>query len=165
MLDAMGNQLTEFRTEHQEVVPGPDGEYEIDVTARFSALGMDFLVLVECKYHKNPIKREALQALHSKMLSVGAQKGAVFSVSGFQSGALDFATAHGIATVLVVDGRALYVTNSEGRSAEPPPWADVPPVAGWLIRGTQYSVVSAQRGEPLSIALGFGSPTLPSAPA
>ena len=155
MLDAMGAHLTAFRSEHREIIPAADGEYEIDVTVRFSALEMEFLVLIECKYHKNPVKREMIQALHSKILSVGASKGAMFSTSGFQSGALEYALAHGIATVQVEDGRSCYFTKSMDPSPEPPPWANIPHVIGWLICGQSYSLVSAQHGEYLSKALGL----------
>src|SRR5258708_1313715 len=72
MLDAMGLLLTDYRSEHRERVDGADGDYEIDVTARFNALNLNFLVLVECKHHKNSIKRELIQALHSKVQSAGA---------------------------------------------------------------------------------------------
>jgi restriction system protein len=155
MLDAVSANLGDYRSEHRELMAGSDGEYEIDVTARFSALNMDFLVLVECKYHKNPIKREVIQALHSKMLSVGAHKAAVFSTSGFQSGALEYALAHGIATIKVEDGRSCYFTRSMEPTPEPPSWANIPAVIGWLICGQNHSLVSAQHGEYLSATLGF----------
>ena len=157
MLNAVGAPLEEFRTEHRETIPGVDGEYEIDVSARFSALGMNFLVLVECKYHKNPVKREMVQALHSKVLSVGAHKGAVFSVSGFQSGALEYAAVHGIATVQVADGRSSYFTKSIAPARDPPAWANIPSVIGWLIQGNRHCLVSAKEGAYLGQALGFAS--------
>lgn len=155
MLDAMGANLTDYRSEHRELIAGPDGEYEIDITARFFALAMDFLVLVECKHHKNPIKREVVQTLHSKILSVGAHKGAIFSISSFQSGALDYAAAHGIAMVKIEDGRSNYFTRSVGPTPEPPAWANIPAVIGWLIRGQNHSLVSLQHGEYLREALGL----------
>jgi hypothetical protein len=40
---------------------------------------MDFLMLVEAKRHKNPIKRELVQVLHSKLRSVGAHKAAMIA--------------------------------------------------------------------------------------
>ncbi|SCW97524.1 restriction endonuclease [Pseudomonas sp. NFACC05-1] len=150
MLDAMGNSLLDYRSHHREVIPGVDGDYEIDVSARFAYLGMEFLVLVECKHYKNPVKRETLQALYDKMHSVGAQKCAVFTTSGFQSGALKYAKVHKIATVKVVDGRSVYFTKSLGSEpVEPPPWAKLPPVSGWLIDDNRYSVVSEEHGEYL----------------
>ena len=58
-LENQGADLKEFRTEHREVLTGVDGDYEIDVTARFEALGVSFLVLVECKrYASAPVERE-----------------------------------------------------------------------------------------------------------
>ncbi len=44
-----------------EVVVGPDGTYDFDATVRYRLLGMDFLVLVEAKHHRHPIKREVVQ--------------------------------------------------------------------------------------------------------
>lgn len=118
---------------------------------------MSFLVLVECKYHKNPVKREMILALHSKVVSVGAQKGAMFSTSGFQSGAIEYAAAHGIATVQIQDGRSSYFTRSIAPTPEPPPWANIPLVIGWLIQGNRHSLVSAEHGEYLGRALGLAT--------
>lgn len=150
MLDAMGHSILEYRSEHREVIQGNDGDYEIDVTARFEFLGMEFLVLVECKHYKNSVKRETLQALYDKMRSVGAQKCALFTTSGFQSGALKYAEAHKIATVKIADGRSMYFTRSMSPDLlEPPPWANLPLVSGWLIDGNRRSVVSEGHGEYL----------------
>ncbi|WP_052962761.1 restriction endonuclease [Pseudomonas fluorescens] len=148
MLDAMGHSILEYRSEHREVIQGVDGEYEIDVSVRFHYLGMEFLILVECKHYKSSVKRETLQALYDKMRSVGAQKCALFTTSGFQSGALKYAEIHKIATVKVVDGRSTYFTKSLGAQLiEPPPWANIPLVSGWLIDGDHFSIVSEGHGE------------------
>jgi len=66
----------------------------IDVTARFSALGASFLVLPECKHERRKVERQAVQVLHAKMVSKGAQKGMLFSVAGFQTGSIEYATVH-----------------------------------------------------------------------
>ncbi|HEY6095791.1 MAG TPA: restriction endonuclease [Gallionellaceae bacterium] len=153
VLDGLGLGLAEYQSQHREVVGGPDGDYEIDVTVRFSALGANFLVLVECKRHKNPVKREVIQSLYAKLLSLGAQKGVVFSTSGFQSGALEFAEAHGIATVQLTEGRTSWFTKSLDGPTEPPPWANIDPIIGWLIHGTSHSIVSRQHPEYLRSAL------------
>ncbi|MDE1912471.1 MAG: restriction endonuclease [Pseudomonas sp.] len=158
MLNAMGHSLLEYRSEHREVIQGVDGEYEIDVSARFEFLGMEFLVLVECKHYKNSVKRETLQALYDKMCSVGAQKCALFTTSGFQSGALKYAEVHKIATVKVVVGRGMYFTKSlSAELIETPPWADLPLVSGWLIDGNQRSVVSEDHDEFLERFLFYGA--------
>src|SRR5688572_17040824 len=82
-----------------EVLGSQDGDFEIDVTVRFRTVALNFLMLVECKHHRAPLKREHVQALHTKLLSVGAHKAVVFCTSGFQSGAIAFASRHGIALV------------------------------------------------------------------
>jgi hypothetical protein len=67
-------------------------------------------VLVEAKLHKNPVKRELVQVLHQKVQSVGAHKGLMVSTAPYQTGAVIFAKAHGIALVTVTEGRFVYET-------------------------------------------------------
>ena len=50
-----------------EKITGVDGIYDFDATVRYRFAGMSFLVLVEAKLHKNPIKRELVQVLHQKV--------------------------------------------------------------------------------------------------
>ena len=102
-LESLAASLTNFRVEHLEKFEGRDGDYEIDVTARFEALGSKFLVLVECKRYKasNPIERELIQILHQKMQSLDAQKAIMYSTSNYRSGAVEFAQSHNIALVRV----------------------------------------------------------------
>jgi restriction system protein len=76
--------------------------------------------------------------LESKLRDVNAQKGMLFSTSGFQSGALEFAAAKHIATVAVVQGEWLYETRAAGgRPAKPPPWVRFDPYAGIRMTKTQ----------------------------
>lgn len=93
-----------------EKITRPNGIYDFDATIRFDVAGMSFLVLVEAKRHKNPIKRELVQVLHQKVQSVGAHKGVMVSTAPYQSGALAFAIEHGIALVTVTEGRFLHET-------------------------------------------------------
>lgn len=93
IFDAAGGQLVEYQSEHLSPLVGADGEYIIDVAATFSALGAKFLVLVECKHQGRKVERQDVQILHSKLQSLAAQKGVLFSVSGFQSGAVEYAAA------------------------------------------------------------------------
>ena len=108
---------------HRELVDGSDGKYEIDLTVRFNVLGVDFLIVVECKHHKNPIKRETVQILHDRIRSVGAQKGILFSTSGFQRGAIEYASQHGIALIMFIEGKSTYFTRSFGPPPEPQSWS------------------------------------------
>ncbi|WP_375424193.1 restriction endonuclease [uncultured Friedmanniella sp.] len=99
-------------------IEGADGTYDFDATARFNWGGMSFLVLAEAKLHKHPIKRELVQVLNDKLRSVGAQKAVMFSTAPYQSGALSYAKAHGIALATVTEGRHTYETRS--RQPAPP---------------------------------------------
>jgi restriction system protein len=115
-LESVAGTLESFSATHLERLSGMDGEYEIDVVARFKALGgASFVVLVECKKHKNPIKRELVQSLREKHLSLGAQKCMLVSTADFQSGAKEYAQKHGIALVQLVSGMAAYIQANAAR--------------------------------------------------
>lgn len=113
-LQRLGGQLAEFSTTRREKLAGTDGRYEIDVTARFEALGAEFLVLVECKYHKAAIKREVVQVLRDRLQATGASKGMLFATANFQSGAVEYAVKHRIALIRVAGRNAEFVTRSTG---------------------------------------------------
>jgi restriction system protein len=133
-LESVAGELDSFSANHREVLSSADGEYEIDVVVRFKALGgVQFKALVECKKHKSPIKRELVQALHQKQQSVGANKALLVSTSDFQSGAVEFAKAHGIALIRLLSGVAMYIQGSKNNDAPIPHIpADVNPYAGLL---------------------------------
>ena len=80
---------------------------------------MDFLILFECKRHKDPVKRSDIQVLLTKLQSTGAQKGVAVAATGFQSGALEFAKAHGIACVRLVDNAWTYITRHTATTTPP----------------------------------------------
>ena len=48
-------------------ITGTDGAFDFDATVRYRWAGIDFIVIVEAKRHKNPIERELVQVLHSKL--------------------------------------------------------------------------------------------------
>ncbi len=155
ILDAAGETLLSYQSAHQPKVAGLDGEYIIDVVARFAALGANFTVLVECKHEKRKVERQDVQILYAKVQSLGAQKGMLFSVSGFQSGALEYALAHGIATVQLADGATTWHTRGADPPTPPPARAFIPKYVGWWINGPQYSVLSKQEGKYTRAALGL----------
>ncbi len=106
-IEGIADEGLEFSSKLREKINGVEGGYEIDVSVRFKALGVNFLVLVECKHHKSPIKRDVVQLLYDKLRTTGAHKGIVFATTRFQSGAIDFAKSHGIALLVVSDGRPI----------------------------------------------------------
>ncbi|MFC6267833.1 restriction endonuclease [Frigoriflavimonas asaccharolytica] len=97
--------LKNFKATHNVRIKSFDGDYQIDVFAEFEALGTEIRVLVECKKHKNKIKRETVQVLFDKLRATGSHKGIIFATSGFQSGAEKFAKEHGIALINVIEGK------------------------------------------------------------
>ena len=104
----------------QGIVSGAGGDYSIDVLLESTLFGASLLVLVECKHQRRPVERDELIVLEGKLRDVGAHKGMLFSTSGFQSGAIKYAAAHGIATVTVVSGQWLFETKGAGASPPPP---------------------------------------------
>jgi restriction system protein len=115
----MGGELHDFNVEHRRSLAGPDGEFEIDAVARFEALGIEFLVLVECKHCKNRVKRETVQLLRDKLRSLAAHKGMVFSTGGFQKGAIEYATAQRIALIHYTEGGPIYEMKAQDGPAGP----------------------------------------------
>ena len=114
-------QVDDLRVQLHEKIQSVDGEYDFDATVRFRFGGMDFLVLVEAKFHNHPIKRDVAQVLHSKVASVGAHKGVIIATAPFQKGAMTYAATHGIALVKITEGRFTFIR----RSADPLPPASV----------------------------------------
>jgi Restriction endonuclease len=112
LLAAAAPQVSDLAVTVHEKVVGADGAYDFDATVRYRFAGMAFLVVVEAKLHRNPIKRELVQVLRQKIQSVGAHKGVMVSTSPYQTGAVEFAKAHGIALVTVTEGRFVFETRA-----------------------------------------------------
>ena len=116
-LESVSTPLEAFSATHSEGCTAMDGEYEIDIVARFTAFaGAHFVVVVECKKHKHRIKRDVVQVLQAKQRAMGAQKAMIVSTAGFQSGAIDYAQRHGIALIQIVSGAAIYIQASVNRA-------------------------------------------------
>lgn len=122
--ESVSSELKQLKVTHQKVVAGQDGDYTFDVVATFGSFGgAEFVVLIECKKHKNPIKREVVQVLKDKLNSVGAHKGIVVATAPFQDGALKYAKINGIALVQVATGSLMYIqanaTRDQARIYDP----------------------------------------------
>ncbi|MHC8339315.1 restriction endonuclease [Pseudomonas sp. HLT2-19-2] len=128
-------ELTSLEVTHDAKVETYDSTYQIDVLVKFQAFaGAEFTVLVECKKYRSAVERELVQVLHDKVRSTGAHKGMLFATSGFQSGAIRYAKAHGIALVSIIDGAASYETRSAFPiSTKPPAWLNLPKFALWHV--------------------------------
>jgi restriction system protein len=156
LLNEMGGGLSEFKVTRREKISGVDGVYEIDVAVRFEALGADFLVLVECKHHEYPIKREVIQVLHDRLRSISAQKGMLFATVRFQRGAIEYAKKHRITLVQIADGKTSYLVKAEHRERDLPSWI---PYVSWMVTISEegresYSLVRKGSLQALSESLG-----------
>ncbi|MEV6471555.1 restriction endonuclease [Streptomyces sp. NPDC051657] len=109
-----GQGLEDLQVTSLEPIEATDGtSYTMDVVTRFRALGLaQFVVLWECKRKSRPVERSDVQILRDKLNELGAHKGVMMSVSGYQSGAVEYAKKHGIATVQIFDQVAKYLSFS-----------------------------------------------------
>lgn len=110
---ASKENLPNFEIVHNKKIPAIDGTYQIDVYASFTALGCKIKMLCECKRYKSPVKREVVSQLHDKLGSIGAHKGMIMSTGGFQTGAVEYGKAHGIALVHVKDRECTFLAHSK----------------------------------------------------
>ncbi|MCR6523058.1 restriction endonuclease [Lysinibacillus capsici] len=94
--------------EHDKVIEAYDGNYQIDGYIEFTFMGVKYKTLVECKHYKSAITREKVQILHTKIQSIGAQKGILITTSNFQSGAIEYAKIHGIALIQLTEADIHY---------------------------------------------------------
>ncbi len=149
-LSNLGETLEKFEAKHNILITRNDGTYQIDVFAEFEVLGGRIKVLIECKRYKNKVKRETVQLLNDKLKSIGAQKGMIFTTSGFQSGAIKYAEEHGIALVTVIEGRYTYVTKSHNSETYPPPdWVKIPKFVGVYSYGNRTAYLESKYLTPL----------------
>ncbi|UZS69280.1 restriction endonuclease [Pseudomonas syringae] len=139
-----GGELTSLEVTHDMKVEAHDSTYQIDVLAKFQAFaGADFIVLIECKKYRSAVKRELVQVLHDKVISIGAHKGILFATTGFQSGAIKYAKSHGIALVSIIDGAATYQTRSAFPvAAKPAAWLNLPKFALYHIGENEAGNIS-----------------------
>ena len=72
-------------------------------------MGIKYTTLIECKHYKNSISREKVQVLYDKIRQTGANKGILISTSNFQSGAIQYASEHGIALIQITDDKMDFV--------------------------------------------------------
>ena len=142
LLQCFPRQEKQTEAEHLGTIVGAGGEYKIDVLVKIKVFGGALvIVLVECKHPGRPVEREDLMVLDAKLRDVGAHKGMLFSTSGFQKGALLYATTHGIATIAVVNGKRLYETKAVGCGPmEPPIWAQFDSFSGIRMTSTDAGV-------------------------
>lgn len=62
--------------------------------------------------YKSRVSREKVAVLYDKIRACGANKGVLILSSNFQSGAVQFASKHGVALIQLTDFDSLYETRS-----------------------------------------------------
>lgn len=75
---------------------GIDGNRQIDVLLESRLAGLNIRTIVECKDHKRPVDIMQIDALHSKMQDVNADKAVLVSRKGFSKTAIHKANRLGI---------------------------------------------------------------------
>lgn len=83
--------------EHDVVMVGKSGApRQIDVAIKSKQGLVEHLVIVECKYWNRPVSRANVDSLVNSLRELNASKGIIFSVKGFQKGAIQQASCEGI---------------------------------------------------------------------
>jgi hypothetical protein len=77
------------KVETNKKVKGIRGSHNIDVYIEFSLWGQKIIWICECKLWKTSIPKDKVLTLYQIVQDIGADKGMLFSESGFQSGAIN----------------------------------------------------------------------------
>lgn len=91
------NETGDVSVERNVKLKGKSGATrQIDVLIRHRQGLYEHLVVVECKYLNSPVERIHVDALATTVREVNASRGVIFSVHGFQAGAVTQAKQDGI---------------------------------------------------------------------
>ena len=126
LLGQLSKNLEDVKIDHDVIVKTHDGIYQIDGRISYTAFGVNYVTLVECKRYKGPIKREHIQILNDKMDSIGANKGIFITTSYYQLGAYDYAKAHGIALLVIANGQIKFEVRSKDAMIQRTTMIDIP---------------------------------------
>lgn len=86
--DAVAQAFRElgYAAETDQKLEGVRGSHDIDVLVTYQRHGIDITWIVECKLWKSRVKKADVITLQGIVADVGADRGLLFSESGFQSG-------------------------------------------------------------------------------
>lgn len=94
---------------------------QIDVWVRGSVIGMPITVAVECKRHRRTVDVGTVDELIGKLLDVGADRGLLYSFSGFTNAAVSRAANASNPSVMAVALKTpKIVTDARGVPGYPP---------------------------------------------
>jgi len=98
---AKGFPLESVLVEHNRLLLGKSGhQHQIDVVIRVRVLGVQIIVLVECKDYEHKVGVDEVSEFAYRISDIGAHKGIFVTNTGFQRGAVSVAKAEGIALVV-----------------------------------------------------------------
>ena len=91
--EAVGTAFRDLgcKAEVNKTVASARGPQKLDVYVTFEKFGYPCRWVIECKLWSSPIPKDVVHTLHAKVQNIGADRGLIFSESGFQSGAFDAA--------------------------------------------------------------------------
>lgn len=92
--------------EHNVKLLGKDGERQIDVLLRAEVAGLSILTIIECKDEKKNLDVTYIDALHSKMQDVNANKAVLVARKGFSKTAMQKAERLGITLCTAIEGKS-----------------------------------------------------------
>lgn len=89
---------------HDEHVVGrlSGAQRQIDVLATGKVVGLEITVAVECKRHRRPSSIEVVDQFIGKILDIGADRGILYSYSGFSSNAVSRAIGSSNPSIMVI---------------------------------------------------------------
>lgn len=89
---------------HDEHVTGrlSGAQRQVDVLVTGKLVGLDITVAVECKRHRRPSTIEVVDQFIGKVLDLGADRGILYSYSGFTSNAVSRAIGSSSPSIMVI---------------------------------------------------------------
>lgn len=91
------NSVQNINVQHDITLPGKTTFHQIDVYWEFEVGGLQYQTVIQAKDWKNKVKKEQMLAFKAILDDFpSGTKGVFVSKSGFQSGAIEVAQAHGI---------------------------------------------------------------------
>lgn len=103
--DTQEKAFRRIDVEHNVVVHGKSGTtHQVDVYWKFALCGQIYETIVEVKDWKTPVKQEQLHSFKAVLDDIpGFPSGIFVSRSGFQEGAMKYASAHGIKLIQIIE--------------------------------------------------------------
>lgn len=93
------------KAETNATVQGARGTHKIDVLVSLNLIGYSVIWICECKYWNSAVPKEKVLVLYEIIKDIGADRGLLFSESGFQSGAVKVSNHTNILLTSLADVR------------------------------------------------------------